>query len=136
MPITVDRISLLKNLKVLSRYMYIHECNYAERGGGCLFILCLIILISYKQTNSVHLQHFEDLVAGHFRHLAHHILGACKGYVEGAVVGSKINDRQQNQLPDSSAQTFKKSVARMMGLLIAGFTKNGSTDLEQYRVPV
>ncbi|KAF3444125.1 hypothetical protein FNV43_RR13815 [Rhamnella rubrinervis] len=81
-------------------------------------------------------KHFEDLVAGHFRHLAHHILVACKAYVEGASVGSSMNDRPQNQVPDSSTTSFRKSVARMMSLLITTFTKNGSTDLEQYRPPV
>nr|XP_011466900.1 PREDICTED: putative ubiquitin-conjugating enzyme E2 38 isoform X2 [Fragaria vesca subsp. vesca] len=77
-------------------------------------------------------KYFEDFVSGHFRNRAHNILEACKAYSEGTVVGSAIGDAVQNGV-DSSSREFKSSVARMMNTLVTHFTRNGSTDCEQFR---
>lgn len=70
---------------------------------------------------------------GHFRNRAHNILAACKAYTEGTLVGSVSGDAAQN-VENSGSKQFKSSVARMMNMLITNFTKNGSTDCEQFRV--
>jgi ubiquitin-conjugating enzyme E2 O len=39
-------------------------------------------------------QHFEDLVAGHFRERGRPILAACKYYMEGHKVGSRVPEEE------------------------------------------
>ncbi|KAG2717329.1 hypothetical protein I3760_03G170500 [Carya illinoinensis] len=84
-------------------------------------------------------KYFEDFVAGHFQHRARDILVACKAYMEGAPVGS-LNDGARD---DAGAQDddgkrrssdFKSTLAKMINMLITNFTKNGSTDIEQFRL--
>jgi ubiquitin-conjugating enzyme E2 O len=41
------------------------------------------------------LQHFADLVAGHFRVHGHIILAACKHYMEGHDVGSVVPEEEE-----------------------------------------
>ncbi|KAK7319142.1 hypothetical protein RJT34_03860 [Clitoria ternatea] len=82
-------------------------------------------------------KHFEDFVSGHFRTRARDILTACKSYAEGAPVGSVVHNLAQSS-DDSSAtknsqKEFQSAVSRMMGTLIAFFTKNGSTDCDEFR---
>ncbi|KAM5578137.1 putative ubiquitin-conjugating enzyme E2 38 [Rosa sericea] len=77
-------------------------------------------------------KYFEDFVLGHFRSRAHNILAACKAYSEGTLVGSAIGDAVQNGVESGSSE-FKSSVARMMNMLVTYFTRNGSTDCEQFR---
>ncbi|XP_062009901.1 putative ubiquitin-conjugating enzyme E2 38 [Rosa rugosa] len=77
-------------------------------------------------------KYFEDFVLGHFRNRAHNILAACKAYSEGTLVGSSIGDAVQNGVESGSSE-FKSSVARMMNMLVTYFTRNGSTDCEQFR---
>ncbi|WVZ97128.1 hypothetical protein U9M48_042684 [Paspalum notatum var. saurae] len=52
-------------------------------------------------------QHFEDLVAGHFRERGRAILAACKYYMEGYEVGSKVPEedegKDQNQNGEGSS---------------------------------
>lgn len=82
-------------------------------------------------------QHFENLVAGHFRVHGRDILAACKAYMEGAPVGSVT----KGQAPDikavekSRSREFKEAVARMMNGLVTNFTKYGAQDYEQFRLP-
>ncbi|TKY59796.1 putative ubiquitin-conjugating enzyme E2 38 [Spatholobus suberectus] len=83
-------------------------------------------------------KHFEELVAGHFRTRAYDILTACKSYVEGAPVGSVVHNLAQNSGNSSTAngqKEFESAVSRMMNTLIAFFTKNGSTDCDEFRSP-
>ncbi|XP_027342678.1 putative ubiquitin-conjugating enzyme E2 38 [Abrus precatorius] len=85
-------------------------------------------------------KHFEDLVAGHFRGRAYNILTACKSYVEGAAVGSVVHNLAQssgggNSTTTNSQKEFQSAVSRMMNTLIAFFTKNGSTDCDEFRSP-
>lgn len=85
------------------------------------------------------MQHFEDFVVGHFRVRAVDILKACKSYAEGGPVGSVLHDAAQSSSTTSSKtfaknqKEFQSAVSRMMNTLIAFFTKNGSTDCEQFR---
>lgn len=86
------------------------------------------------------MQHFEDFVAGHFQHRARDILVACKVYMEGAPVGS-VNDGAHDDVGDQDndgkhrSSDFKSTLAKLMNMLITNFTKNGSTDIEQFRLP-
>lgn len=77
-------------------------------------------------------QHFEDLVAGHFRTRAHTILSACRGYMEGVPVGSVSVENVPEEKSESKA--FKASVAKMVNGLVTNFSRYGATDCEQYRV--
>ncbi|KAL2343375.1 hypothetical protein Fmac_004660 [Flemingia macrophylla] len=86
-------------------------------------------------------KHFEELVVGHFRTRAYFILTACKSYVEGAPVGSVLHNLAQNSDNSSPAaaangqKEFESAVSRMMNTLVAFFTKNGSTDCDEFRSP-
>ncbi|MED6159393.1 hypothetical protein PIB30_041961 [Stylosanthes scabra] len=82
-------------------------------------------------------KHFEDLVAGHFRTRARDILTACRSYSEGAPVGSVVHNLGQtsSNKAANNQKEFQLAVHRMMNTLIAFFTKNGSTDCEEFRSP-
>ncbi|XP_037432748.1 putative ubiquitin-conjugating enzyme E2 38 [Triticum dicoccoides] len=55
-------------------------------------------------------QHFEDLVAGHFRERGHAILNACKYYMEGNEVGSVVPD-EGKELENANAEGSSNSNA-------------------------
>lgn len=75
------------------------------------------------------LQHFEDLVVGHFRARGIDIMAACKAYMEGVVVGRPLNNEADKVKCPSD---FKQGVKKMMTVLIKLFTNNGSKDLEKF----
>ncbi|TXG55151.1 hypothetical protein EZV62_020407 [Acer yangbiense] len=80
--------------------------------------------------------HFEELVADHFRKRCHDILITCKAYLNGALVGSvvvKDGKAEVGEVDNCSMGEFKGKVSQMMNFLITNFTKNGSTDCEQFR---
>lgn len=79
-------------------------------------------------------QHFEDLVAGHFRVRAHDILTACKAYVDGAEVGCDVKkwlEEGDNALKTSSSN-FRAEVIKIMRPLIRYFANNGSKDCDKF----
>ncbi|CAJ2677678.1 unnamed protein product [Trifolium pratense] len=80
-------------------------------------------------------KHFEDFVAGHFRLKARDILTACRAYAEGGPVGSVLHNAGQSSrsAPATNQKEFQSAVSRMMNTLIAFFTKNGSTNCEDFR---
>lgn len=81
------------------------------------------------------MQHFELLVANHFREHAHNILVACKAYNDGAVVGSAVVQDgvlDDSQLVKGASAGFKKKVGTLMTMLVTNFTKNGSKNCEQF----
>ncbi|GFY99044.1 ubiquitin-conjugating enzyme 25 [Actinidia rufa] len=82
-------------------------------------------------------KHFENLVADYFRLQAHDILSACKAYMEGAEIGSVVNGRVQdtNKAKVNHPVGFNKSLAKMINTLATNFSKNGSKDCEQFRLP-
>ncbi|KAJ9550220.1 hypothetical protein OSB04_014265 [Centaurea solstitialis] len=75
-------------------------------------------------------RHFEDLVVGHFRSRAHTILSACRAYMEGVEVGSKVDGGEKK----GGSKSFKASVAKMVNGLVSNFSRYGATDCEQFRV--
>ncbi|CAK8578322.1 unnamed protein product [Lathyrus sativus] len=83
-------------------------------------------------------KHFEDFVAGHFRQRGVDILKACRSYAEGGPVGSVLhnapapNSRSVNASAKNQKE-FQSTVSRMMNTLVAFFSKNGSTNCEEYR---
>ncbi|RYR17124.1 hypothetical protein Ahy_B03g061912 isoform B [Arachis hypogaea] len=132
---------------ILNEKPFYNEPGYSESYGGSrdghrrskeysdnAFILSLKTMMYTMRKPP---KHFEDLVAGHFRTRARDILTACKLYSEGAPVGSVVynlgptvsNSAAKNQ------KEFQLAVHRMMNTLIAFFTKNGSTDCEEFRSP-
>ncbi|KEH16098.1 ubiquitin-conjugating enzyme [Medicago truncatula] len=82
---------------------------------------------------------FEEFVAGHFRLRARNILTACRSYAEGGPVGEVLHNAAQSSRNASvsakNQKEFQSAVNRMMNTLIAFFTKNGSTDCEEFRSP-
>lgn len=82
------------------------------------------------------MQHFEDFVFSHFRGRARDILAACIAYTEGAPVGFVDTDGAQDNVGgDHKSIEFRSKIGKMMNMLITSFTKNGSTDIEQFRLP-
>ncbi|KAK1370464.1 Ubiquitin-conjugating enzyme 25 [Heracleum sosnowskyi] len=79
-------------------------------------------------------QHFEDFVSGHYRVWGRVILIACTAYMEGAVVGSDVkgNFKDLGKVKTSQLQGFKRNVATMLNMLVESFTRNGSTDCEEF----
>uniref|UniRef100_A0A803N1L6 E2 ubiquitin-conjugating enzyme n=1 Tax=Chenopodium quinoa TaxID=63459 RepID=A0A803N1L6_CHEQI len=80
-------------------------------------------------------QHFEDLVAGHFRVSALDIMTACKAYADGAEVGCDVKkwlEEGDNALKTGSSN-FKTEVAKIMRPLVKYFINNGSKDCEKFQ---
>lgn len=82
------------------------------------------------------MQHFEALVADHFRSQARDILVACKAYMDGAVVGYDVvrdGVPEIGQADGGNSLEFKHKLGQMMNILVTNFTRNGATDCEQFR---
>ncbi|XP_047313888.1 putative ubiquitin-conjugating enzyme E2 38 [Impatiens glandulifera] len=77
-------------------------------------------------------EHFEELIKWHFRVRAHHILSACKSYIDGTQIGAFgggfVDDDQSG--PSSE---FKIALCGMMDDLVNKFIDNGATDCEKFR---
>ncbi|KNA03489.1 hypothetical protein SOVF_208620 isoform A [Spinacia oleracea] len=80
-------------------------------------------------------QHFEDLVAGHFRVRAHDIMTACKAYVDGAELGCDVKKwlREGDKALKTSSPNFKAEVAKIMRPLLKYFIYNGSKECEKFQ---
>lgn len=80
-------------------------------------------------------QHFEDLVAGHFRVHAYDILTACKAYTEGAEVGCSIKKwlEEGDNAERPGSTNFRQEVAKMMKPLLKYFLNNGSKDCDKFQ---
>ena len=76
------------------------------------------------------MQHFEELVGGHFRRRAECILLACKGYMEGVPIGGSESDEKSSNV----SKPFKVAVGKLMNGLISNFRRYGVTNCDQYRV--
>lgn len=84
-------------------------------------------------------KYFEDFVSAHFRLGSHKILSACKAYLEGAEIGSLINDNPEEAAvrnPNNHPGEFKGEVSRLINNLVSFFMKIGSPDCEQFRVHI
>ncbi|GAU44516.1 hypothetical protein TSUD_82220 [Trifolium subterraneum] len=90
-----------------------------------------------KSASTSEAQLFEDFVAGHFRLKARDILTACRTYTEGGAVGSVLHNAAQSSHSAPAAKKnqkeFQSAVSSIMNTLIAFFTKNGSTNCEDFR---
>jgi ubiquitin-conjugating enzyme E2 O len=59
------------------------------------------------------LQHFVDLVAGHFRVQGHTILAACKYYMEGNAIGSVVpEDKEESDCFGDAGASSSNSVPK------------------------
>jgi ubiquitin-conjugating enzyme E2 O len=81
----------------------------------------------------VSLQHFADLVAGHFRVHGHTILAACKYYLEGNAIGSAVpEDKEESDCfgdtGASSSNEAPKAVTSAFGSSRFGAFKCTDTD--------
>ena len=90
-------------------YQYIALFSATDAGQRNLGFIDLMVFVPVDLL----FQHFEDLVAGHFRERGHAILAACKYYMEGHEVGSKVPEEDedtkgcQNGEGSSSSTTAK-----------------------------
>ncbi|XP_047313879.1 putative ubiquitin-conjugating enzyme E2 38 [Impatiens glandulifera] len=77
-------------------------------------------------------EHFEELIKWHFRVRAHHILSACKSYIDGTQIGAFgggfVDDDQSGP-----SNEFKIALCGMMDDLVNKFIDNGATDCEKFR---
>lgn len=56
--------------------------------------------------------------------------------MEGAPVGFVVNDGAEDNVGgDNKSIEFRTKLAKMMNMLVTSFAKNGSTDIEQFRLP-
>lgn len=80
-------------------------------------------------------QHFEDLVAGHFRVRALDIMTACKAYADGAAVGCNVKQwlEEGDNASKSGSPNFRTEVAKIMKPLNKYFINNGSKDTEKFQ---
>ncbi|KAL8109626.1 hypothetical protein AgCh_025657 [Apium graveolens] len=62
--------------------------------------------------------------------------GKRRAYMEGADVGSDVkgNFEDLGKVKTSQLQGFKSTVATMVNMLVESFTRNGSTDCEEFRL--
>lgn len=76
------------------------------------------------------MQYFDDFVAGHFRKRGHHILVACRAYLDSAQVGSDVEEyRGQQDSAGSSrgcSQDFKRQLKQLFEDLLMEFTVKGA----------
>lgn len=78
------------------------------------------------------MQHFKDLVLGHFYKCARDILTACKAYMEGAQVGCLVKGGVQDvdEGDKSSSDRFKNSLPGYVETLMKEFKRIGVKDCE------
>ena len=75
-----------------------------------------------------YVQHFEELVEEHFIRRSHHILLACKVYMDGAPVGCSLESRKATGIAgqDNGCSTgFKIMLAKLFPKLVSGFSERG-----------
>ena len=77
------------------------------------------------------MQHFEDLVVGHFRARELDIMMACLAYSEGAEVGCNVKEwfEEGENAPRPGSEEFKKTVHKRMKSIIKCLANNGSSDI-------
>ena len=76
------------------------------------------------------MQHFEDLVVGHFRARELDIVMACLAYSEGAEVGCNVKEwfEKGENAPKPGMEIFKKAMQYIMKSIIQCLANNGSSD--------
>lgn len=91
----------------------------------------LVLSIIYVKMDSilskhVTLQHFEALVEEHFTRRAHHILTACKAYMEGAPVGCAVDcGTTDEDCQKGSSTGFKIMLSKLFPKLVEAFSAKG-----------
>jgi ubiquitin-conjugating enzyme E2 O len=73
------------------------------------------------------LQYFEDLVAGHFRERGRPILAACKYYMEGYKVGSRVPGEEEGKEESRKGEGSSNSSAEK--------AQQNKSALQPYRCP-
>ncbi|XP_026458143.1 putative ubiquitin-conjugating enzyme E2 38 [Papaver somniferum] len=165
---TMLQVLLSIQALVLNEKPYFNEPGYERSAGSeegerlaqeyneSTFILsCKTMQYTVKNPP----KYFEDYVLGHFRLRAYTILAACKAYIEGAQVGSVIQEDQEDNESQKSKKEmckvvqgvqdvngsgshfnnshfksghFKSEVGIMAGNLVPFFISNGAKNCEQF----
>ncbi|KAI3876596.1 hypothetical protein MKX03_013298 [Papaver bracteatum] len=149
---------------VLNEKPYFNEPGYEKSAGtgrgekfsqeyneNAFILSCRTMLYTLKNPP----KHFEDYVLGHFRLRGYTIFAACKTYIEGAQVGSvveeEVQDVNKNQKSVSEADNivegvkdvnecqksgsslhFRSEVGTMAGNLVPMFISKGAKNCEQF----
>ncbi|KAI3840587.1 hypothetical protein MKW92_051523 [Papaver armeniacum] len=164
---TMLQVLLSIQALVLNEKPYFNEPGYERSAGSeegerhareyneSTFILsCKTMQYTVKNPP----KYFEDYVLGHFRLRAYTILAACKAYIEGAQVGSVVQDDEEDNESQKSGSSkkevgkvvqgvhfnnshyrrkfqsgnFKSEVGIMAGNLVPFFISNGAKNCEQF----
>lgn len=136
-PTSSTTLQVLLSLQalVLNEKPYFNEAGYDEQIGradgeknsityneNAFLLSCKSMLyILHKPP-----KHFEALVEEHFGHRSHHILDACKAYVDGAPVGWAFEHGKSPSGARQSCSTgFKIMLAKILPKMVAGFSERG-----------
>ncbi|WOK95682.1 ubiquitin-conjugating enzyme E2 38 isoform X1 [Canna indica] len=122
---------------VLNAKPYFNEPGYAQTANtpygekkslayneSTFLLSCKTMLYSLRRPP----MHFEDFVAGHFRHRGRTILVACKAYMDGAQVGCVVGEGVQDvdEGDKSCSAEFKSSLKKLFEDLLMEFTVKGA----------
>lgn len=141
---TVLQVLLSLQALVLNDKPYFNEAGYEKQMGRAESEKCSIaynenaFLLSCR--SMLYLlrkppKHFEELVEEHFTCRSHHILLACKAYMDGAPVGRPREARKATGVvvgQEGCSTGFKIMLAKLFPKLVSGFTEKG-IDCSQFR---
>ncbi|URE35773.1 hypothetical protein MUK42_33910 [Musa troglodytarum] len=132
---TILQVLLSLQALVLNEKPYFNEAGYDEQIGrveaeknsityneNAFLQSCKSMLYILRRPP----KHFEALVEEHFTQRSHHILSACKAYLDGAQVGHSDACREAADKCHNSCSTgFKIMLAKLLPKLVSAFTERG-----------
>ncbi|KAI4320742.1 hypothetical protein MLD38_034187 [Melastoma candidum] len=146
MPGTSTMLQVLVSIQglILNEKPYFNEPGFSRQMGTVngektslkynedIFILSLRTMLFTMRKPP---EHFKDFVVGHFSKRAPDIIGACRAYIGGALVGSLVPGAGNGPKADDGDQSspqFRNTVSSCIGLLLKAFTGIGVKGCEKY----
>lgn len=133
---TILQVLLSLQALVLNDKPYFNEAGYDKQMGkaegeknsityneNAFLLSCKSMMYHLRKPP----KHFEKLVEEHFTRRSHHILLACKFYMDGAPVGSSLESGERTSVfgQDSCSTGFKIMLAKLFPKLVSSFTEKG-----------
>ncbi|WOL14577.1 putative ubiquitin-conjugating enzyme E2 24 isoform X2 [Canna indica] len=134
---TILQVLLSLQALVLNEKPYFNEAGYDEQIGrvegeknsityneNAFLQSCKSMLYILRRPP----KHFEELVLEHFTRTSHHILSACKAYLEGAQVGhahENGDEEETNKCQINCSTGFKIMLTKLFPKLVSGFSERG-----------
>lgn len=117
--------------------LHIYTCFFIFYFAECMHIHTCYFIVHITTEFDVLLQHFDDLVMGHFCSRAHDILVACQAYMDGAQVGCLVKGGVQDvdEGDKSCSKQFKDSLGGYVEKLVKEFSRIGANDCEKFLLP-